>query len=106
MPFSFPKTGCLIAGICCGDWVFLALPLLDCMKPLFAENTKRPRRSVFIYLPNGVNTYEYQMPTAGADYQMSKPLQALSKHRDVITRSVACTIHVDWGIITIAAAFG
>ena len=69
-----------------GLGVSLALPLLDCMKPLFAaENTKRPRRSVFIYLPNGVNTYEYQMPTAGADYQMSKPLQALSKHRDVIT---------------------
>jgi len=69
-----------------GLGVSLALPLLDCMKPLLAaENAKRPRRSVFIYLPNGVNTYEYQMPTAGADYQMSKPLQALSKHRDVIT---------------------
>ena len=64
----------------------LALPLFDCMKPLLgADLVKRPRRSVFIYLPNGVNTHEYQMPTTGADYQLSKPLQALEKHRDVIT---------------------
>ncbi|MEK6236549.1 MAG: DUF1552 domain-containing protein [Planctomycetales bacterium] len=64
----------------------LALPLLDCMKPLFAdEQASRPRRSVFIYLPNGVNTHEYQMTTAGRDYQLSKPLRALEKHRDVIT---------------------
>ena len=36
----------------------LALPFLDCMRPMhgFAEvEAARPRRSVFIYLPNGVN---------------------------------------------------
>jgi hypothetical protein len=64
----------------------VALPLLNCMKPLFGEDSiKRPRRSVFIYLPNGVNTHAYQMPTAGAEYQLSTPLQSLAKHRDVIT---------------------
>ncbi|MFM2096025.1 MAG: hypothetical protein RIS70_3149 [Planctomycetota bacterium] len=69
-----------------GVGVSIALPLLDCMRPLLAaEKTVRPKRSVFIYLPNGVNTQEYQMTTAGMDYQMSKPLQALAKHRDVIT---------------------
>jgi len=69
-----------------GLGVSLALPLLDCMRPLLAaDKAKRPKRSVFIYLPNGVNTQDYQMPTAGKDYQMSKPLQALAKHRAVIT---------------------
>ncbi len=69
-----------------GLGVSLALPLLDCMRPLLAADTaKRSKRSVFIYLPNGVNTQDYQMATAGQDYQMSKPLQALEKHRAVIT---------------------
>jgi hypothetical protein len=69
-----------------GLGVSLALPLLDCMRPLLAaDKAVRPKRSVFIYLPNGVNTHEYQMATAGKDYQMSKPLQALAKHRDIIT---------------------
>lgn len=69
-----------------GVGVSIALPLLDCMRPLLAaEKAVRPKRSVFIYLPNGVNTLEYQMTTAGKDYQMSKPLQALAKHRDIIT---------------------
>ncbi len=69
-----------------GLGVSLALPLLGCMKPLLAaEKMARPRRSVFIYLPNGVNTYEFQMRTAGKDYELSKPLQPLAKHREIIT---------------------
>lgn len=69
-----------------GFGVTLALPLLDCMRPLLATETKtRAKRSVFIYLPNGVNTAEFQMPTSGADYQLSKPLQSLAKHRQIIT---------------------
>ena len=69
-----------------GLGVSLALPLLDCMRPLLAaDQAARPKRSVFSYLPNGVNTQEYQMTTAGKDYQMSKPLLALEKHRDIIT---------------------
>ena len=69
-----------------GLGVSLALPLLDCMRPLLAaDKAMRPKRSVFIYLPNGVNTLEYQMRSAGRDYTMSKPLQPLAKHRDIIT---------------------
>jgi hypothetical protein len=69
-----------------GLGVALALPSLDCMQPLFAaDKVVRPRRSVFIYLPNGVNTQDYQMVTAGRDYQMSRPLQVLEKHRDILT---------------------
>ncbi|MFM7834610.1 MAG: DUF1552 domain-containing protein, partial [Planctomycetaceae bacterium] len=69
-----------------GLGVALALPSLDCMQPLFAaDKVVRPRHSVFIYLPNGVNTQDYQMVTAGRDYQMSRPLQVLEKHRDILT---------------------
>lgn len=65
-----------------GLGVSLALPMLDCMKPLFgAEVAKRPRRSVFIYLPNGVNTNDFEMTTAGKDYQLSRILKPLEKHR-------------------------
>src|SRR4051812_38479390 len=69
-----------------GIGVSLALPLLDCMRPLRAADTAaRPRRSVFVYLPNGVNTHAYEMRTAGAGYTLSKPLESLEKHRKVVT---------------------
>jgi len=70
-----------------GVGVALALPLLDCMRPLGAagERTDRPRRSVFIYLPNGVNTLDWQITQAGADYQLSKSLLPLARHRANLT---------------------
>lgn len=69
-----------------GLGVSLALPFLDCMRPLLiAEKPVRPKRSVFIYLPNGVNTAEFQMQTSGQNYEMSKPLQVLHNHRSIIT---------------------
>ncbi len=69
-----------------GVGVSLTLPLLDCMGPLLAaDKAVRPKRSAFIYLPNGVNTAAYEMTTTGADYKLSKPLAALEKHRKVIT---------------------
>ena len=64
----------------------LALPLLDCMQPLrAAEKDARPRRSVFIYLPNGVNTNDYELATAGEDYEFSRILKPLEKHRANVT---------------------
>ncbi len=69
-----------------GAGVSMALPLLNCMQPASAaQRGERPRRSVFIYLPNGVNTHAWQMPTAGRDYELSAPLQPLLQHRDEIT---------------------
>lgn len=71
-----------------GAGVAVALPMLEAMRPIQAAGSATPtlaRRSVFIYLPNGVNTSEYQMPTAGPDYQISKPLAALEKHRADVT---------------------
>jgi len=64
----------------------LALPLLDCMQPLRAvEKDVRARRSVFIYLPNGVNTNDFEMAKAGKDYEFSRILKPLEKHRGNVT---------------------
>lgn len=65
----------------------IALPMLDCMRAADtpAAAGDRPRRSVFMYLPNGVNTIDFQIEQAGTNYTMSKTLQSLEKHRAVIT---------------------
>ena len=69
-----------------GLGVSIALPLLDCMQPLRAANkSSRARRSIFIYLPNGVNTNDYEINEAGADYKLSRILSPLEKHRANIT---------------------
>ncbi len=65
---------------------FVALPFLNCMCPAgAAEQAPEPRRSVFIYLPNGVNTLDYQITTHGEDYEFSRSLKPLEKHRHVVT---------------------
>src|SRR6187549_765984 len=61
----------------------IALPALDCMAALPGPST--PKRSVFLYIPNGVNTLSWQIEKAGADYQLTKPLQALERHRADVT---------------------
>lgn len=69
-----------------GIGVSLALPFLECMRPLrAAEPAQRVKRSVFMYLPNGVNPADYQITTSGANYQLSKSLQSLERHRANIT---------------------
>jgi hypothetical protein len=66
-----------------GTGAAVALPLLDCMRPLFAAGKPvvKPRRSVFIYMPNGVNTIDYQITKTGAGYEFSTSLKPLEKHR-------------------------
>ena len=70
-----------------GAGVAMTLPMLDCMRPLCAADkpAAQPRRSVFIYMPNGVNTLDYQITTAGTDYEFSRSLKPLEKHRAKIT---------------------
>ncbi|MEE2615074.1 MAG: hypothetical protein VYC62_05715, partial [Verrucomicrobiota bacterium] len=58
-----------------GLGVSLGLPMLDCMRSLSAvEKVKSPSRSIFIYLPNGVNTYEYELIQSGKNYEFSRIL--------------------------------
>jgi hypothetical protein len=56
------------------------------MTPLgAAEATAAPKRSAFVYLANGVHSLNYQITSPGRDYDFSRSLQPLEKHRDVIT---------------------
>ena len=69
-----------------GIGVSMALPMLQCMSPLrAAENIQKTKRSVFIYLPNGVNTNDYEIQKAGPEYELSRILNPLKKQRDKIT---------------------
>ncbi|MEO6788413.1 MAG: DUF1552 domain-containing protein [Chthoniobacteraceae bacterium] len=61
----------------------IALPLLDCMAVLPAAS--KPKRSVFLYIPNGVNTLTWQIEKAGRDFQFSKPMESLDRHRADVT---------------------
>ena len=66
----------------------IAMPFLDAMLPTSAraaEAIAKPKRSVFLYIPNGVNTLTWQIEKAGADYEFTKPLKSLEKHRADIT---------------------
>jgi len=68
----------------------IALPMLDCMRPLAVAgharpSTPAPKRSVFVYIPNGVNTLTWQIEKAGRDYQFTQPLKSLERHRQDVT---------------------
>lgn len=71
-----------------GAGAMVALPLLDCMRPAratAADKAAKPKRSVFLYIPNGVNTLTWQIEKAGAEFAFSKPMQSLEKHRADVT---------------------
>jgi len=66
-----------------GVGAMIALPHLDCMAAVPAPS--KPKRSVFLYIPNGVNTLTWQIEKAGKDYEFTAPLKSLEKHRADIT---------------------
>ena len=66
-----------------GAGASIALPLLDCMAALPAPS--KPKRSVFLYIPNGVNTLTWQIEKAGKDFQFTKTLESLERHRADVT---------------------
>jgi hypothetical protein len=66
-----------------GLGVTIALPLLDCMAA--NPSPPNPKRSVFLYIPNGVNTLTWQIEKAGKDYEFTAPLKSLERHRADIT---------------------
>ena len=63
----------------------IALPALDCMAASGKAKVPAPRRSVFLYIPNGVNTLTWQIEKAGADYEFTTPLKSLERHRAELT---------------------
>ena len=70
-----------------GAGVAMALPLLDCMVPVLGANEEvvRPRRSIFISLPDGVHVRAWQIAEAGPNYRLSQSLAPLERHRARIT---------------------
>lgn len=70
-----------------GAGASIALPWLSAMGSSFgaAASQEKPRRSVFVYFPNGVNVETWRMGKAGKDYELSQPLKSLERHRANIT---------------------
>jgi len=81
-----------------GAGVAMALPLLDCMVPVRAANEEavRPRRSIFISLPDGVHVRAWQIAEAGPNYRLSRSLAPLDRHRSRIT-PISGLYHRDGG---------
>ncbi|HET6246458.1 MAG TPA: DUF1552 domain-containing protein [Tepidisphaeraceae bacterium] len=69
--------------------VAMALPLLDAMMPLRTLGSEpppaKPRRAVFVYIPNGVNGMTWQVTKPGRGYELSPALKPLQKHQDEFT---------------------
>jgi hypothetical protein len=61
----------------------IALPHLNAMASIAAPS--KPKRSVFLYIPNGVNTLTWQIQKAGTDYEFTQPLMSLERHRADVT---------------------
>ena len=61
----------------------ISLPYLDAMAAQPAPS--KPKRSVFLYIPNGVNTLTWQIEKAGKDFQFTKTLESLERHRADVT---------------------
>jgi len=68
-----------------GAGVTMALPMLECMATGNLPTPTKPKRSVFLYIPNGVNTLTWQIEKAGKDYELTQPLASLERHRDDVT---------------------
>ncbi|MDB5309148.1 MAG: hypothetical protein JWO38_3350 [Gemmataceae bacterium] len=70
-----------------GAGAAVGLPLLDAMTPLRAApaSPEKPRRSVFVYVPNGVNGMTWQVAKPGRGYDLSPSLKPLETHRDDFT---------------------
>jgi hypothetical protein len=73
-----------------GAGAAMALPLLDAMVPMTASAAAavaadKPRRSVFVYIPNGVNGMTWQCTKSGRGYELSESLKPLAHHQDDLT---------------------
>jgi len=64
-----------------GAGVTLALPMLDCMTPLFAQTAPPPRRMLIIANNLGVLPKFFFPQSAGRDYELSPYLTALAGYR-------------------------
>ncbi|HAM70488.1 MAG TPA: hypothetical protein DCM86_02475 [Verrucomicrobiales bacterium] len=60
----------------------LALPVLESMAPAAATTaTPLPRRTAFIYVPNGANMPDWKPKATGTDFELPMILEPLKPHR-------------------------
>ncbi|GDY12797.1 hypothetical protein LBMAG53_16750 [Planctomycetota bacterium] len=64
--------------------ITLALPWLEAFDGAKGA-APPPARCVFTFVPNGVNMWEWHPTAAGADYELTPPLKALSAVRERLT---------------------
>lgn len=67
----------------------MALPMLGAMTPIRVSaaeaDAAKPKRSVFVYIPNGVNGMTWQVTKPGRGFELSPALRPLEKLRDEFT---------------------
>ena len=56
----------------------MALPFLDAMAPAFAAAPKPARRLGVVYVPNGMNMFEWRPKTVGAGFDLPSTLSSLA----------------------------
>jgi hypothetical protein len=66
------------SGVC------LALPWLESLATA-APGATPPKRAVFVFVPNGVNMWEWHPATIGKDYELTPPLKNLAAYRERFT---------------------
>ena len=65
-----------------GAGVAIGLPFLDAMAPAStSRGQERPVRMCVVYIPNGVTFPEWLPKTTGADYELTRILKPLERHR-------------------------
>lgn len=69
-----------------GTGAAVALPFLDAMVPAFAAvrraESDTPRRLAFVYIPNGVIQEAWTPLATGADFEFTRVLKPLERHRN------------------------
>ena len=68
-----------------GNWCIHGVANASVHAPLRAANNGTSQSEAFIYLPNGVNTDDYEIHKAGPEYELSRILSPLQSHRADIT---------------------
>lgn len=71
-------------GLLRASGVCLALPWLEAFAAA-APAAQAPKRAVFVFVPNGVNMWEWHPATTGKDYELTPPLKNLADHRQRFT---------------------
>ena len=59
----------------------VALPFLDSMVPAFAAQTKAPVRLAFLYVPNGIDMKNWNVPVEGAFGELPRVMKPLEAFR-------------------------